>query len=1124
MTDKKMTSAQRSAIGQVEGNLAISAGAGSGKTTVLAHRFAQALSGAAEAPWAPAEIDQVLTITFTKKAAGEIAERVRRVVNSEVSTASGRRVAEAWISTFHTFCGRIVRRHLLEAGVEPGFTQLDDVGATTIGAHAFEMSCGPLYVSDPDVRRLVDGWGATGLRTAIVAAHENARSMGLNPADAVVPNDIEALAEIIALTTRAAAVYLTELETTDQKAPVVRCSAAVQEWHEAVCACPLDDDLCAQVSLHEGLGQTKGTPDTEARAAYKEARELLSAAIAAVADPRLTSALQRLLRAYASQYASIKAQRSALDFDDLQERAVSLLTSHPEVAEQYRARFRMIMVDEFQDTNDLQMRVLRPLLDDNLCIVGDERQSIYGFRYADVKVFERVRAELANTVELAENFRSHREVMAVINGAFSQTHLFGPEFMQLGSGRTGSWKLDLPTGTPRVECLLVEHDECTIDVARQAEAEAIAARIKELLSQDGLLGRDVAILLRAASQAPVYARALERQGVPVLVSAWMRLFDARETTEVLSLLRAIAVPVDDEALLEVLGGRFVAMSDDGLFAIREATPRHQPLWSGLTAIALGEGGDFPLDSTDRAAAVHAHGVLEYFGREQGRFGIADLLHRACEALDYDLTLFAQGSEGVRAWANVLKIARVADLFETAGSGDLAAFVAYLLDRQENAKDRSAAAEAGDDAVRIMTVHSAKGLEFPVVFVADLARCKRRTSDQLLVGRTVLDGREVPMVGMNPPTGFGPFRTPAHILMAPALEAAAVEEEKRCLYVAATRAEELLVLSGAAKLGKPAAGGANLIDWVRQALGDPDASGVVTVGDSPVSVTVVQPQEAEPTDVDNAVVHTAPPFATPELADRVVDAPLLRPAEVSYSALHLHERCSLSYRAKHALRIGRFEDPSELSPTGLGSAVHAVLESAGANGATDAAIESAARRFGLDAEQQVRLERAVAVFSASEVSRRMHAGDRLRREEPLRVQLGETVLVGNIDAIAWDGRAAYVVDYKTGKGPDEADSQRLTAYELQARCYALAAFECGAEMVEVAFCFVEHDAVTVDYAFTRDGDHRAIRDDIEARIARITTGATAHLARYDANVCSSCPAVGGLCPIDAPPSRRKEASG
>jgi len=1118
MTEPRMTNEQREAVERIEGNLAISAGAGSGKTTVLARRFAHAMDPSADAAWTPAAVDQVLTITFTKKAAGEIAERVRRVVSKSVSVAAGRRVSEAWISTFHTFCGRLVRRHVLEADIEPGFAQLDEVGSSAIAVAAFESCAASLYDSDEDVRALIDEWGALALQQAITGAHEKIRSMGLNPCDAIVPNEEAHILPVLSRTLDLGRARLAELEQLKPTPARVETAKQLSSWCRSAGSCAPDDNLCIHLCELGEAGIGGGSPKTPAGDAYKESRKLLSAALAAAANPALTSALQRLLRAYAQEYAAIKRQRNALDFDDLQERAVDLLTSHPEVREQYRSRFRMIMVDEFQDTNELQMRVLDPIRNENLCIVGDERQSIYGFRYADVRVFQQLRAELGKTVQLAKNFRSRPEIMEAVNAAFSMPHLFGSTFMKLEAGRTDDGKLQFPVGQPRVECVLVAQDDCSVGPAREAESEYVANRIAELLNSGDLHGEDIAILLRAGAQAPLFAAALERHGVPVLVSAGTNLFDAPETDEVLSLLRTIAVPTDDESLLNLLGGRLVALSDDGLLAVRAATDRGRPLWSGVVSIAQQADAPMALSDWDRASIAHAFHVIESLGRDQGRYGLAELIHRACEEFDFDLTLFAQGSEGVRAWANVLKLARFADGFEAAGSGDLAAFVAHLCERRESARDSSAAADAGEDAVRIMTVHSAKGLEFPVVFVADMTGSQSRPGGSLVVGRDLVDGRDAPVVGVRTPSSFGDLRTATYLSLEPVACAAGLEEEKRCLYVAATRAKELLVLSGAASIGKPAAEQKHVIDWIREALGDPDASGTVLLGEARVAVTVLDPGEIAAPEVVPIQEESAPAFATPAHVARIYTGETRRPHEVSYSALHLHERCSLAYHVKHALRMGRFVDQAAQTPTGFGSAVHAALEAAPATGPTPQALESVVRRFDLDDAQRARLEQAVATFMGSDIARRLHSGDRLRREEPLRVPLGDTVLVGNIDAIAWSGSDALVVDYKTGKGLDDATNERLAAYELQAACYALAAFESGAENVEVAFSFVEHGGATITHEFARNTDHAMIRGEIEARIERIATERSTHLDHYDANVCSSCPALGGLCPIDAPPVR------
>jgi len=206
--------------------------------------------------------------------------------------------------------------------------------------------------------------------------------------------------------------------------------------------------------------------------------------------------------------------------------------------------------------------------------------------------------------------------------------------------------------------------------------------------------------------------------------------------------------------------------------------------------------------------------------------------------------------------------------------------------------------------------------------------------------------------------------------------------------------------------------------------------------------------------------------------------------------------------------------------GLGSAFHALMESTGASSAPSVgSFELTGKRFGLDDDQLTRLRQATDTFVGSTTARRLNDCEVVRREEPLRVAVSGTMVVGSIDAIGWLGNRALVVDYKTGHGPDDIDDSRRGAYELQAKTYALAAFEGGASEVEVAFCFVEHQAQTITHRFTRGVDRDGLRDEIGRRINEIAEGGTRHLPVYDRNVCEGCPALGGLCPIDAPVRRR-----
>ena len=861
----------------------------------------------------------------------------------------------------------------------------------------------------------------------------------------------------------------------------------------------------------------------EAIGELQEAHKRLECALVSLEALPALRGIEKLMQAFASHYASLKQERGMLDFDDLQERAAYLFETNPAVARRYREHFKMIMVDEFQDTNDLQLKVINHLVDGDLCVVGDERQSIYGFRYADVKIFERIRKAIGRNINLQDNFRSHCDVLAFVNHVFSLPELFGVEFMRLHAGRTAGGADRIAVGDVRIACILADTAECDVNAGRRAEAAAIAQRGLELLQQ-GISPGDIAILVRNTTSVPIYSAAFEAAGVPVYVGAGHGFFDAVEIDDTLSLLRAIALPSDDEALIAVLASGVVGLSDDALFALRvEAGPAGH-LYDALRSLASGDVRFDGVHEGDREAAVAAFRCLESLRERQGEIGLGALLHRAVEAFDYDLTLFAQGPPGARAWANVLKLVRFAEAFEGTESSDPGAFVEHMrVRRDEGGNESVAASETGGDAVRLMTIHASKGLEFPVVFVADLGVKAYRGARQFLVGVRESEGIRSPVAGVKLPDGdaYRGVATVEHARLAALQKVDEIEEQKRCLYVACTRAQELLFVSGAANLVKPP--GDALIDWIRGALGDPQDDGAVVLPEVTVAVQVVRPEPvAVPTTPSIECAEEAAPVYFPLNRESVGegDRPGTRvPRAVSYSGLHVYDQCPYSYYARSVLRLREFEAPTELSPAQFGSAVHSVLQSSTGGDPSACAIAAATVRYGLDETEVRRLERTVSGFLSSPLGERTRRADRVDREQPLRVRVGASVLVGHVDLIAWEGSSALVVDYKTGEPVSEEDSDRISAYRLQASCYALAALKAGADRVEAVFAFVEHDERTVEFEFGPDAI-LPIEAAIERRLDAMSAGEYPHLATFDVAVCQRCPALGGLCPIDDPRRKRR----
>jgi ATP-dependent exoDNAse (exonuclease V) beta subunit len=539
-----------------------------------------------------------------------------------------------------------------------------------------------------------------------------------------------------------------------------------------------------------------------------------------------------LLERFGDRYAERKRERGALDFDDLELNARALLQAHANVRESWAERFQLLMVDEFQDSNPRQLQVLAALDRDNLFTVGDELQSIYGFRHADVGLFRERRERLAHaaaSLELTSNFRSLPPILAAVKRIFSER--IGEHFTALTPMRPRNEGSE-PANEPIVELLLCDKrgweqlpgDEQLAGLLqatpwRQAEAALLAERIAQLIASGEARAGEIVVLLRALGDLPVYESALRRQGLSTLAGVG-GFWSHQQIGDLLAWLRALANPLDELALYSTLASPLVGLSSDGLALLaRQASEHGRGAWQAILERSAELDARLPGEDRERLGTFRALFVEERAGARLRP--ISELLHHAICATGYDTHVLSLGW-GERRLANVHKLIGMARRFEGQEGRDLRGFLDHVAHLEAALAGREAEAPAGDaqlDAVRLMSIHAAKGLEFPVVCVADLGREPNLRVPNLLFDEA--GGRlGLRLQRLGDPESVSAL---AYEQLRDERRIAQEEEDDRVLYVACTRAENRLLLSGSVSFERwPAMRpGVAPIAWMAPAL-VPDA--------------------------------------------------------------------------------------------------------------------------------------------------------------------------------------------------------------------------------------------------------------------------------------------------------------
>ena len=1165
------TAQQAAAVEGRERDVFLRAGAGTGKTSVLVDRFC----AAALDP--EGGVERILAFTFTERAADQLRRRIRDELSARIRVAEGERLESlrealeatdrAWISTIHGFCRRLLASHPAAAGIDPRFRVVDEAEAERLAVRAFDVALEEMVESgEPEALELAAANRRRTLLEMTRSAYDELRSHGeRNPAlPELAPPDTAAA--ITALKEAAAEAHAECAEASGKSLESRERIASAMQLDPSL---PPDDDLLESLrdlEVTSGAKAFKGGACERYAGALKRAQAAVAGHVLAPAYEQL----RELVARFGARYEQLKEDRAALDFEDLQLKTVDLLSTSDTLRDRYREQFDHLMVDEFQDTNDLQLRLIEQLrgADTRLFLVGDEFQSIYGFRHADVEVyrrehrrFEQGKEPNGEALPLTGNFRAAPELVAATN-ALGRGLLDGFEpLTAFVEGETSRG--------PQVELLLTvddrkrwEAEETALprlpddpsSAPKVAEARYLAGRLRRLVDEEDVDSSEIVVLMRAFTHVAAVERALKDAGLNPYVVGGRGFWSQQQIDDLRSLLAVIANPLDDEALFGALASPACAVLPDTLWLLRRAATRRDenererldhiwPLVRDLVESGKPSRGDaeaaalIPPDELARLSRFAA--VLGDLRERSTEGGLETLIERTSSAFDYDLATLGR-IDGNARWANVRKLMRLAREFETSEGPNLGGFLEYLESRATS-RDREAEAATraeGHAGVRVMTVHAAKGLEFEVVAVADLGRKLQLGWNPLRVepGREGPEGAELARVGVQlGRLGRRGERLHDYQELTELAAERDAAEEARLAYVASTRAKTRLLLSGTFNPNalkkeidhrRPIAlqlirslldGDVTERDADVPAAGEGHPSGRLRVSvcepGPGVGAALLEAREVQPPSEQSA--DSAPPLGRPDVPPALIGG-------LSYSALSAFENCGYRFYVERVLGIGEpgvvavnGDEPAAPEVRrrfGPGLAVHSLLEWSARNRWREPPndrVAAALAEQGLGQGQGADQVRELTAAFLGSPLREEIAGARISPEVPFVLSIGHTLIRGSIDLLVEqpDG-SILVVDYKTDRLQGRNPADTVSRYSIQRDLYALAAASRGAP-VETAYVFLERPDVPVREDFG-EAELEAARGRVETVLNRLAAGRFEVTDRPHKALCADCPARERLC--------------
>lgn len=1064
-------------------SLIVEAAAGTGKTTLLVERILNLMKAGKAQP------EEVVAITFTERAAAELKARLQDRLGEEAAEASGQeadKIAEALyglermqVTTIHAFCTSILKERPVEAGIDPNFGVADELMASLISQETW----------DEWIARKMDGENRI-LRRALSVGitldhmHELAMTISEN-------RDVAGLLP---------PVELVEPHVSD----FIKTLKATPGWLEEAkgfCRNPDDAALCLIKDLARHVHDVESIEGEDRLGAYlfaigmpsvgrlgnagnwaskdhlAEVRQKLGDLkekhdeVKSLIVHNIIASLSRFLLEYVDSYTTAKASQGLLDFHDLLLYTRDLLKQHDHVRDYFGRRYRYLLVDEFQDTDPLQAEIIFYLAGaepgrteewresgaapGRLFLVGDPKQSIYRFRRADIEMYAAAKATLGKNRHLSihQNFRCAESIIDAVNSIFEdlikvpEEGDYQPEYVALDFGRAQETQIArhgvILLYPPEGASAMMER----ADGRRRYESRSIAALIKHVVESErwevwdkaeermrpiGL--KDIAILMRTQTGLEALEEALRLYNIDYRVIGGKRFFLCDEVQQLRAVLMAVDNPNDRVALVAALRSPFFGVSDEAIFTFH----------------AKGGELDYLVDAAG-TPLEDAFGLLRRLHEARNEISAESLLDTLCAETKAPV-VFLLRPNGEQRVANLLKIGDMARALADRGVLTFRAFVRWLAERSEEEAEEAEAAtvETGDDFVRLLTIHKAKGLEFPMVLLADLAGMRSK-------GETFVVDRRNKEIGIRIGSKKTGIQTANYDRLSDYEDLRREAEERRLLYVAMTRARDFVVIPAyfATPGEYPKAGDAKAKSFLHYLAGKIPQPGEAAGGEPLEGMQVFEGSslDLEPSEPPTFRVPLDPDAPEPAEADAMCDR---------LDRWRRRQRDRIEWFARGRRLRTATEEKEILTIAGrsrgalFGRLVHTLIERIDWE-QPDLLEEVASAEgpaLGADSAMVREAVRMVRETLASDLVERIVQAERYYKEVPFTFEEDGAIVEGVIDVLFEEAGKIGIVDFKTDKVPKSKLPGKAEEYRSQVETYRRAVTAaCGAPPEEAILFFL-----------------------------------------------------------------------